>query len=181
MQFRCPHMTLPAGMTSHLTTSPLATDQTSPFYRSALPLAFSSGFILSAVFMLSLLLIYPAFWQITYQIFNSWSWLAAQKVYSCDNCCPLHPCTPVADLHASALALYQGPLLKVVARHSLLRAGTSHSTICIKISTSLETFLESQAQLSLIAGCIFPCACWYKLCACRHQWQWQIHRATLTI
>ena len=59
MQFRCPHMTLPAGMISHLTMSPLAIDQTSPSYRSAFPHASSrSCLILSAVFMLSLPLIH---------------------------------------------------------------------------------------------------------------------------
>jgi len=58
MQFRCPQMTLRAGMTSHLTMLHLATDQTSPFYRSALPHAFFCSYlVLSGVFTLSLLIL----------------------------------------------------------------------------------------------------------------------------
>ncbi len=188
MQFRCPHMTLPAGMTSHLTMSPLATDETSPSYRSALPYAFScSCLVLPAMFTLSLLLIH------TVLLANCCEVVHGQQHddfnFFSPDCCWPSCCTPLASYILLRLSWplgsspHPGPL-------SLPQKGSrSFSADCWhrsqlhlhKDSTCLKSIDKSQSQLLLIAGCIISCACWDKLCACRHQWQWQIHRAALTI
>ncbi len=190
MQFRCPHMTLPAGMTSHLTMSPLATDQTSPSYRSALPYAFScSCLVLPAMFTLSLLLIHTVLLANCCKVVHGqqhddfiFFLLTVVGLLVVLLLPPTYSCVYLGHWSKGPWP-HPGPL-------SLPQNGSrSFSADCWhrsqlhlhKDSTCLKSIDKSQSQLLLIAGCIISCACWDKLCACRHQWQWQIHRATLTI
>jgi len=90
------------------------------------------------------------------KLLRSRSWSAAQW-FDSPVCCWPSCCTLVASCVLLLLLwpLAKGPLAisravepfhKVVADHSLLTAGTDHHSICTKISTSLESVLESQAQ-----------------------------------